>query len=626
MTAGPSNPLIGYWMQAMQCCEPFARMDKDHLRALVLCAQERYAAPGRPILGPEQGVPQALYWIRQGAVVGHPIGREDQAFELEAGQLWPVNALLAQRPVQTRYVARDDCFYFAFPWSQVQEIMAVSIVLAEHVQAQSRNLLETSDRLLQQQLQVRYQQAVRLDAAMSSLPDKEVVSMPETASLRQALEVMHLRQLGSVLLTDASGRLSGILTRDDVIGRVVLPGLSLQEPACRVMSRPVETLESTHSLEDAAVLMNRRGIRHVPVMRDGRVVNLVSERDLFSLQRQNLRHTRALVMQAQSLADLKTAARAIRELAGHLLAQGTAAETLTRLLSDLNDRLTVQVIEMVLAQTQLPRHRFCWVALGSEGRQEQTVATDQDNALVFASEQPALDRPCWQAFAKQVNDALDACGYPLCRGGIMASTEAWCHSPDEWQQLSAQWIERGASEDLLKTAIWSDLRTLYGPSAWVYELRQDFLARVKANPRFLRQWVEQNMQTGVALNVLGGLATETREGRETIDIKHAGTAIVVDAARILALSCGLAATSTVERLQQAGRQLGIPEVEYQGWVTAFRYLQALRLKRQMLAQEILSEANRLEITSLNLVDRQMIKSAFRSIRSLQQRLQMDYIR
>ena len=102
--------------------------------------------------------------------------------------------------------------------------------------------------------------------------------------------------------------------------------------------------------------------------------------------------------------------------------------------------------------------------------------------------------------------------------------------------------------------------------------------------------------------------------------------IVVDAARILALSCGLAATSTVERLQQAGRQLGIPEVEYQGWVTAFRYLQALRLKRQMLAQETLSEANRLEITSLSLVDRQMIKSAFRAIRSLQQRLQMDYIR
>ncbi len=622
----PSNPLLTYWLQALQACEPFARMDAAHLHALVLSGQECYAAPGSTILDSGDGVPQSLCWLRQGTVTGHPQGMEDQPFELEAGSLWPVGALLAGRPVRTRYVASEDSFYFCFPWSQVQQIMAVSTVLAEHLTRLGLSLLQASGRLLQQQLQLHHQQAVRLERPLSSVPDKTVLTLPETATLQHALEAMHLQQLGSVLLTDDRGGLSGILTRDDLIGRVLLPGLSLDEPVCRVMSRPVQALDETRSLEDAAVLMNSQRIRHVPVLREGRVVKLVSERDLFSLQRHSLRHVGGLIRQANTVPDLRDAAASIRSLAVQLLAQGTAPESLTRLLSDLNDQLTVRIVQVVQAASDMGDLTFCWVALGSEGRQEQTIATDQDNALIYMSEQADMARPRWLAFARQVNDTLDACGYPLCRGGIMASTAAWCHTPDEWRRLGAGWIERGSPQDLLHAAIWFDLRVLHGPTAWADALRQDFLARSLANPRFLRQWVEQHLQAGVALNWLGALATETVDGRETIDIKRSGTAIVVEAARIMALRCGLACTSTVERLRQAGRQLGIPAAEYEGWVSAYNYLQTLRLRQQILGEGPATELNRLVPASLNLVDRQIIKLALRTIRMLQARLQMDYMR
>lgn len=111
-----------------------------------------------------------------------------------------------------------------------------------------------------------------------------------------------------------------------------------------------------------------------------------------------------------------------------------------------------------------------------------------------------------------------------------------------------------------------------------------------------------------------------------MDIKRSGTAIVVEAARILALRCGLACTSTVERLRQAGRQLGIPAAEYEGWVSAFNYLQTLRLRQHILGEGTTTDFNRLVPSSLNLVDRQIIKLALRAIRMLQARLQMDYIR
>ena len=269
---------------------------------------------------------------------------------------------------------------------------------------------------------------------------------------------------------------------------------------------------------------------------------------------------------------------------------------------------------------------MCWIALGSEGRHEQTVSTDQDNALIFESGQPEQDRNRWLAFARQVNDTLDACGYPLCHGGIMAGTPQWCHTLQEWQELAAQWVERGSPQDLLQSAVLFDMRALAGQSDWVRTLQQDVLQRVRANPRFLRQWVENHLQTGVALGWHGGLVTQVDQGREFIDVKLSGTAIVVDAARILALSCGLTETSTPGRLQQAGRQLGIPEAEYEGWVTAFHYLQTLRLKQQILTPDAHALANQVPVGGLNMVDRQMLKTAFRAIRVLQQRLRLDYIR
>lgn len=617
---------MNYWCEALRGHEPFVRMHEAHVWRLLEGAREHYAPPGAMLMQPEDGFPDRLCWVRQGSVIGRPVLNAQEAFELEAGSLWPVSALLAGRPVRTHYQAHDDCFYLSFPWSLVQTVMQDSDVLSQYLQQQAESVLQASARTLRQALQTQWQQGAELERSLLSLPAKQVVSLPQRESLRQALTTMHQRQVGSVLLVGDDGQPSGILTRHDLLDRVVLAARSLDEPVALVMSQPVHTVDANSTLADAAVQMARHGIRHLPVLHNGRVINVVSERDLFALQQQTLRQVGGQVVAATTVAELRSAASAIRDLAAHLLAQGAPPQMLTRLISDLNDRLTRRIIELQLLQSGPSDQHMCWVALGSEGRHEQTISTDQDNALIFQSEQPALDRPRWQAFARQVNETLDACGYPLCKGGIMASTTAWCKTLQEWRDLCAQWIERGAPEDLLNAAVLFDLRALAGPSDWVDNLQQDMLERVRRNPRFLRQWVENHLQTGVALNWHGGLATQAVNGQEVIDIKLSGTAIVVDAARILALSCGLQATSTTERLRQAGQRLGVPQAEYEGWVTAFSHLQMLRLQQQILAAQDHASANQLPVDRLNAVERQMLKTVFRSLRGLQQRLQLDYLR
>jgi CBS domain-containing protein len=247
--------------------------------------------------------------------------------------------------------------------------------------------------------------------------------------------------------------------------------------------------------------------------------------------------------------------------------------------------------------------------------------------LIFESDDPARDQPAWLAFAADVNHTLDACCYPLCTGGVMASNALCCLTLAQWGARFAQWIEQGSPEDLLKASVFFDFRALAGRADWLAQLGQQVRQQALQTPRFMAQWARNHLARSAPLNWHGGLDTHRdAEGHEVIDIKLAGTALLVDAARILAFAQGVDAVSTVERLERASARLGIPESEYRGWVTAFDYLQLLRLRHQLEPGLDPRKANSLRVDALNLVDRQILKASFAAIRGLQQRLELDYVR
>ncbi len=391
MTGQASPQMIENWQLELARHLPFSRMEPEQVRALTCVAEESYAPPGSTLLSPGDGIPTHLYWLRQGTMTRlrpNPATGEDEAVELEAGSLWPVAALLAGRPVLSRYLAHDDCFYLRFPWPAVEQAITASPAFHDHLQRQAQSVLQASAELLRQELQARWPQASELDKPLSSLPSKQLLICPEDTPLRQALAAMQQCRIGSVMLSGQEGGLSGILTRHDLLERVTLSEVPLDTPVAQVMSRPVVCIESDRLVVDAALLMAQHDIRHLPVVRAGEVVNMVSERDLFELQQQSIHHVSGRVRMAEDLPQLQEAARAIRTFAAHLLSRGTDPQALTRLISSLNDKLTRQVLRQQLVRSGLSAQDMCWIALGSEGREEQTLATDQDNALIFASERP----------------------------------------------------------------------------------------------------------------------------------------------------------------------------------------------------------------------------------------------
>jgi CBS domain-containing protein len=471
-----------------------------------------------------------------------------------------------------------------------------------------------------------------LETPLGLLARKHPASVGPQAPLSEALSLMHDRRIGSVVVTDQDGGALGILTRHDVLGRVTLPQLPLSTPIERVMTAPLHTLTTTHTAHEAALLMSRHGIRHLPVTEEGRVVNIVSERDLFALQRLSLKHVSTSIRAATDVETVRLLAADIRRFARNLLGQGVHARQLTELISHLNDVLAAQLVDIIARSAGVDMGRACWLAFGSEGRGEQTISTDQDNGLVFESNEPDRDRPHWLAFARRVNEALDACGYPLCKGNVMASNPACCLTVDEWRARFAIWMEQGAPEDLLNASIYFDLRPVAGQLELAAPLRALITERAAALPRFMKQLALNALGHRPPLNWRGAIDSHKVGGRDVIDLKLQGTAIFVDAARIYALAHGIGETGTRARLEAFASKAGLDHQESDAWVRGFEFLQSLRLTVQLDADSRESvaapdgNANLVDVGALNDIDRRVLREALRVARRLQQRMELDYQR
>jgi CBS domain-containing protein len=430
---------------------------------------------------------------------------------------------------------------------------------------------------------------------------------------------MHARRIGSIMVADETQRVIGILTRNDVLGRVALARKPLESPISEVMVQPVHTLEASATAGDAALLMSRHGIRHVPITRHGVVAGMVSERDLFALQRLSLKQVSTSIRSAPDVEALRLVAHDIRRFARSLLSQGVQARQLTALISHLNDVLTERLLELLAPTYGISLGSMCWLALGSEGRSEQTIATDQDNALILPDTIDESERRAAQAFGRAVNVALDACGYPLCKGGVMAGEVACCLTLREWRERFATWIDHGAPKDLLNASIFFDFRPLAGDERLAQVLRGEVQSSARKTPRFLHQMAMNALSHAPPLNWLGGVESGP------VDLKLQGTTLFVDAARIYALAWDVPETSTRERLAIAGERMGLPAREWESWVGGFEFLQMLRLRVQLEGAPA-TEPNKLDVESLNDIDRRMLRESLRMARTLQQRLRLDYER
>jgi CBS domain-containing protein len=631
-------------VQFLKAHVPFSEMAHADLELLVSHLQLAYFARGEVLLEPDSGVPAACFIIRQGVVEGvrarAGLSSEDAdlTLTLGPGEPFPVGALLAGRPVMTTYRAAGDVFCWILPRAGFDELLSRSTVFLDFCKRRMGALLDLSNQALQASYSAQAIQMRAMSSPLGELLKRTPVTCLPGTPLRQVFEQMEALGVGAMLVcaaaSEGSESVVGILTRQDVIGRVVLPGLSLDTPIASIMSSPVASLQATDTIADAMLLMAERVIRHVPVMREGQLAGVVTERDLFVLQRRSLRQIGDAIRQAGSVAHLAIAAEDIRQWSRSLIAQGVTSRFITRLIARLNDQLAKRLVEMTALELSLSLDGVCWLALGSEGREEQTIATDQDNGLLLAASR-VEDRAKLLKFAQQVNQRLDECGFPLCRGNVMAGNPAWCLTLEEWRSCFDTWIDRGDPDSLLQANIFFDFRAIAGDTGPAAQLREHLTPRAAANQRFLKQMSDNALRNGPPASYSGGLMGLLSREEQLIDLKLHGAGPITDAARLLALAHQVSATGTAARLQALSDAGVLRADETQGWLEAFDFLQSLRLRVQHAspagvragsAQAGTSVVNPNAITSnsLSALDRKILREAFRQVRKLQARLAVDY--
>ena len=632
----PSGNLLAQLADEVRPYTPFAQMAPADVLAFVQVARLSYYAPGEGVMQPQDGPASRLLFIRRGAITGTR-GAADltpTGICYEAGDVFPAAAVAGHRAVTAHYEATEDTFCVEVDAAFARGLATRSAPFSDFLVRRTQQLLQLSRQQLQAVQGARALAEHSMEAPLSQRPRTLPVFCAVDATVQTGLLLMHKRKVGSVLVLSADRQPLGILTRHDVLERVALPQISLQTPISQVMSQPVRTLDINASAQDAVLDMARFGVRHLPLTEQGRVVSIVSERDLFAMQRLSLRQISSRLRAAADIESLVAGAAEIRHLAGQLLSQGLAARALTAMLSHLNDVLTERVVQLQVHAQGLDLDRACWLAFGSEGRSEQTIATDQDNGLVLADDCGDAERQAWLVCALHINQALDRCGYPLCKGQIMASNPECCLTLAQWLQRFDRWMDQGAPQDLLNASIYFDLRGLCGQQSLAQQLRDHVTARASTLPRLCKQLADNSLRLKPALNWRGALDTENDGARAWVDLKLHGTAPLVDAARLLALKHGVPATSTRDRLLAVAEAMNVPMAEAQSWVAAFDVLQMLRLQRQVrLAQPTDADAdadadkanaNAIDVNELSAIDRRLLKEAMRQVRALQQRIQLDF--
>ena len=612
----------------LQRFAPFNGMSGAALDFLVARLSRAEFAQDGTILATRSGPVSHLHIVERG-LVGRRADAMQSAAErtLGPGELFPVGALSAGGTTTKVFTALQDTTCLLLPRDDFLALREASPEFERFCTEAITETLRQSLESLYRQYSQRAAEQQSLTRPLAELVRNAPVACPATASLAEAARRMAEAKVRTIIALDEHGTPVGMFTLVDLLRRVVLPGRSLDTPLAAVMTSPVVALPATATASEGMHTMAQRGVRQLVVVENGKLRGVVNERDLFALQRVSMRQVNQDVEDAATVEQLRRAADDIRRLTQNLLAQGAGAEPVTRTIASLNDALSRRTIDLALARHDLGGIAWCWLALGSEGRNEQTFATDQDNAIVYAAADAAEAsqlRPRLAAFARDVNADLDRLGFPLCSGNVMAGNPDYCLSIEEWKARFLAWIREPTPQALLSANIVFDFRALHGDTALADALRSWLLGYTQANAAFLRLMVQNALQVEPPLGLIRTFVVDDDvPAKGTLDLKTRGTRLFVDCARVFALAHGIADTGTAARLRIAGERLHVEPRHVGATVDAFHFLQLLRLRQQDRPAPG-ADPNRIDPYALNDVDQRMLKEAFRQAKQLQDRLRMSY--
>jgi CBS domain-containing protein len=603
----------------------FREVSPEIIQEISKHAVEEQLQAGQILFEPGQPYADAVFILQEGDMELRLPG--EPAFVLEPGDVLGLDNYFDESPYDATATAISEVRLYRLPADRLHEM--------EHDQPE---LFNTANRLITESMRSQHNRRQPVTGVWS-LPARAVMKSPLAAcnvevTVREAFELMHQRKIGSLGVMAGDGRLLGVITLASLSEGLIKHAAQPDDPISEVVCETPQVIDHDAPLWKVQSQQARLAAKYLIVTENDKAVGIVSQTDILQALVSYQRSIIAQIGDAKSFDELLSFNQGLGRIAQELMENNRSAGMAIRALSEIHLAIQRRCIDLVLDNLREegkggPPIRFAFIIMGSGGRKEMIIRTDQDNGIILEDTTRTKDpnvREWFADFCDRVNHRLDEVGYEWCTGDIMARNPDFHKTLAEWKTHLTQ-IAKVPSE---KSARWStiffDFETLYGDDHLTVALRAHLLEELKQRPRLLKLMVEDDATGSPPLGLFNRLVTASdKERKGKIDLKRNGTRILADAARIYALSEGIDATNTGDRFRALVRQGRLDSTYVESVLEAYDELLELLLEHQLdqLAEGVPLD-KLIDPEQLTVLERDYLRMSLRVIKRLQGRMQGDF--
>ena len=605
---------------------PFDVLPTTALARIAANIEVSYFKAGTPILIFGQQV-DAWYLIRSGAV---EIYRRngDLYNRLSTGGYFGEFGLLRENSVRFPVTALEDTLTYLIPAPIFNELFRKHEEFAD--------LVEVEDRTRLRQTVARTEEASGLmSSRIEKLISRPLVTIDSHATVCETAQKMSKEGVSSLLIVSSDIRfnaqaapvLAGIVTDKDLRDRVIADGLSFDTPVSAIMTAQLSHVEHYQLVFEAMLTMMQHNIHHLPVMKNGCPIGVISQSDIIRYESQNSLFIVSRIFHCNSTEELSALKGEVRACFSRIVREDANSQMTGRAMAVIGRSFTQRLLALAEAELGPPPVPYCFITLGSMARQEQLLVTDQDNALILDNRYDALHHETYfMALTRRVSDGLAACGYSYCKGNIMATNSRWCQPLSVWERYFDEWIDSPSPQSLLESAIFFDLDAVWGQVEWGEQLNKRIAQKVRHNSRFLACMARNALLRKPPLGFFKNFVMEpSGQHTQSIDMKRRGTAPLADLIRVHALAAGSAAHNSFDRLQDIMQADILPNGRGQDLRDSLEFISMVRIRHQAQDVENGQEPdNRIEPLNLSDFERKNLKDAFQILSNAQKFLKYRY--
>ncbi len=622
-------------MDFLRKVPPFQFLDEETLRSITKDVSMELYPKGTTILYYGGPMGKHLNVIKKGAVkisLGFANKEEVTIDYRSDGDLIGYLSLFGAKKSRANVVAIEDTICYLLKIDVITELVQKNPQIREFFQESFLNIFldKAYDQIYRKTMPYSIGGNIFYTTPVGELAAKKVVTAIEDITIQEAANIMSRNRISALVLVDSNNMPVGIVTDRDLRDKVVAKGRNVGEAIKNIMSPPLIRADSKEFGFEVFLKMLKHNVHHVLIIDDGTLSGIITNHDFMIMQGTSPITLVKDIENQQTIEGLMPLSRGVDNIVGLFLNEGVKATNISRVISEINDRILRKILEIAEQKFGPPPVPYCWIVYGSEGRKEQTFRTDQDNAIIYADPPSAKDDEVIKGYFGQftlfVRESLQRCGFPLCPADYMASNPKWCQPLDVWKKRFSNWISFPTSQAIMNSVIFLDFRGVYGDLSLAESLRDHIYFNLREQRDFFYYLATMAVKNSPPLGFLKTIVVEkSGEHKDQLDLKTRGIAPIVDIGRLYATEYRIRETSTHDRIEALKDKVRVMKDHGDELIHAFEFIMLLRMRHQFRQiKEGLLPDNYIYPDRLSNLEKRTIKEAFKIVGVIQDVIILNY--